>query len=350
MIYLDNAADTYPKPLNFWNNDSLSPLKNTVAQFFKATPEQIFFTSSAKEALYTVIHSLKLNENSTVYLTSFEPDVTIRTVSVRKYQDGIRLFFLPIDPNTAVPDWKALKQQFFLYPPDVVIINQVGSLTGAITPAEDIFSKAHAYGAVTILDAAQSAGILPIEFEKMQADILIFSGHKKLYGKQGCGGFLCKRENIFETMPDILTEEQISQPVLESLCKTLLWGMDGQREKLQKEQELSAELLEGLQAFSDTVVLGPALEKERTGIVTFALHGYSEDWLVNRIKQEGQIVLRTARDTEPYLSEWLKTIQVEKFVRASFGWFNTQEEVRQLLKTIEGLCKKTTIFLSGKTD
>lgn len=340
MIYFDNAADTYPKPTTFWNNSSIqgnvkTQLKKTIIEFFGAKHlEQVFLTPSAGEALYTVLKTLEFKREAAVYLSYFEPDVTVRTVSVRKYRDGIHLVWLPIDPNTAVPDWKALNQQFSLDPPAAVIVSQVGNLTGAITPTEDIFSKAHSYGAVTILDAAQSAGILPIEFDKMQADILIFSGHKKLYGKQGCGGLLCKEEKVFELLSEQLKEEEIQESILENLNMALLWGRKNQWEKLQKEQELSEKLLEGLQIFPHITTLGPALGKERTGIVTFAIRGYSANWLVDQIRQKEQICLRSAYEAAPYLSEWQKDAKAEEFVRASFGWFNTKEEVELLLKTI----------------
>lgn len=362
MIYLDNAADTCPKSdcielmwnsllrdlkerdyyAGSWQKEGLSEqAKKAVAGFFHAeTPEQVHFTGSAGKALYGILRRLRLNPNHTIYVSPFEPDITAKAAAILQYREGIPLRKLPLLPNTIEFDLNMLQRQFLEYPPAVVVISHISNITGAIHPVKEILELARAHNAITILDASQSAGLLPIDFQHLSADFLVFSSHKKLYGLEGGGGYLCKREWVLKAALELSKQHKPDSMVLAALKAVLRWGKGKQLDFLTWEQELAEKLVLGLKKIPKTVILRPASKENCTGIVTFAVSGYSGAEIASRLKNEFYILVRSVSQETPYLTEWLRGAEREELIRVSFGWFNTGEEVKQFLNALKKVLAK----------
>ena len=220
MIYLDNAATTMKKPSQvldavieaFQNMGNagrgahratinasrmIYETRELLANLFGSEkPERFAFTSNATEALNIAIHGL-LKPGDHVITTVCEHNSVLRPL-YKMY--GIEIGFLPLKGDTmeekaqAILDYSKLED---LYQPNTkaVIVTHASNLTGNITDLREIKSFVKKHNLLLIVDAAQTAGILPIDVEKMGIDILCFSGHKGLMGPQGTGGIYV-REGI----------------------------------------------------------------------------------------------------------------------------------------------------------
>lgn len=216
MIYLDNAATTFPKPERVYTaletaNRELSfnagrgsykaaraasaiidDTKNRLLSLFHATGyADIVFTPSVTHALNQVLNGLDLTGNSVIYVSPYEHNAVARTVYQLSVNSGASVKMLPLTKDLQI-DLEKAKYQFSINSPSVVILNALSNVTGYILPVAEIFLMAKEYGAITVLDAAQAAGLIDLDMPALNADVLCFAGHKTLMGPFGIGGFLIK--------------------------------------------------------------------------------------------------------------------------------------------------------------
>lgn len=216
MIYLDNAATTFPKPERVYTaletaNRELSfnagrgsykaaraasaiidDTKNRLLSLFHATGyADIVFTPSVTHALNQVLNGLDLTGNSVIYVSPYEHNAVARTVYQLSVNSGASVKMLPLTKDLQI-DLEKAKYQFSINSPSVVILNALSNVTGYILPVAEIFLMAKEYGAITVLDAAQAAGLIDLDTPALNADVLCFAGHKTLMGPFGIGGFLIK--------------------------------------------------------------------------------------------------------------------------------------------------------------
>lgn len=195
MIYLNNAATSYPKPPSVVNamtvaleNPPVSPFRSNAQEsdllmdtrillgklFNIGDYERIFFCSSATDAINRIL----AGENKTVVATSDNHNSVLRPLMNRLHQGTI---IPPITPSDTLP--KA----------SLLIINHCSNVTGNIVDVAEIIHRAHQQGMLVMLDAAQSAGCIPIDVDRWGVDILVFTGHKSLFGPTGTGGYYVHR-------------------------------------------------------------------------------------------------------------------------------------------------------------
>ena len=221
MIYLDNAATTYPKPEEVYEKmdmltremsvnagrgsyelarkatDVINGTRAKIAEFFGAEDvNDVVFTSSATEAANRVLLGYDFKENMTVYVSPYEHNAVMRTLEAVRKKTGIQIKLLATD-NKGYLDIEEIEYQFMCDEPDFVCINMASNVTGYILPFEKIAHMAKEYVAVVFADAAQAAGNIKINLKETDIDILIFAGHKSLYGLFGVGGFVTN-SRIFE--------------------------------------------------------------------------------------------------------------------------------------------------------
>ena len=231
MIYLDNAATTYPKPEEVYEKmdmltremsvnagrgsyelarkatDVINGTRAKIAEFFGAEDvNDVVFTSSLIGVIVLGIglfvyqtfikKQLHFKENMTVYVSPYEHNAVMRTLEAVRKKTGIQIKLLATD-NKGYLDIEEIEYQFMCDEPDFVCINMASNVTGYILPFEKIAHMAKEYVAVVFADAAQAAGNIKINLKETDIDILIFAGHKSLYGLFGVGGFVTN-SRIFE--------------------------------------------------------------------------------------------------------------------------------------------------------
>ncbi|PJF38858.1 MAG: cysteine desulfurase, partial [Phototrophicales bacterium] len=204
IVYLDNAATTFPKPEavyiamdSFYRQyggnagrganplarkaSALVDETRILAQTWLNVPE-VVFTSSATVALNTAILGARLRTGDIVYTTPFEHNSVLRPLEYLRQNIGIEIKLIPFDKITFACDLDKLVKQFQLDKPAMVCITQASNVTGYMPPVEQIiqYAKQANSDAVTIVDGAQVAGLKTIDMTNV--DALIFSGHKSLYG------------------------------------------------------------------------------------------------------------------------------------------------------------------------
>lgn len=215
MIYLDNAATTYPKPESVYDamdranrelcvnagrgsykkareaskliSDTKAMLRGLVHADMNVA---VVFTPSITIALNEIIGGIKWQTNDVVYVSPYEHNAVARTLHLMTKNHGIVIKKIPLVDGGLDVDIDKMAYEFSKEKPKAVICTHISNVTGYILPIAKIFEEAKKYDAITVLDTAQSLGLVPVDIRTIRADIIAFAGHKTLYGPFGIGGFL----------------------------------------------------------------------------------------------------------------------------------------------------------------
>lgn len=377
MIYLDNAATTFPKPERVYTaletaNRELSfnagrgsykaaraasaiidDTKNRLLSLFHATGyADIVFTPSVTHALNQVLNGLDLTGNSVIYVSPYEHNAVARTVYQLSVNSGASVKMLPLTKDLQI-DLEKAKYQFSINSPSVVILNALSNVTGYILPVAEIFLMAKEYGAITVLDAAQAAGLIDLDMPALNADVLCYAGHKTLMGPFGIGGFLIKHGI---TLKKVLTggtgsasltldmpEEAPGRYEASSTNVVAIAGLNASLKGLDINEhrktlrELTEYLLEALNSIPSVNLMG-AFDTDKTlGIVSFVVEGYQSDEVGIILDNEYDIAVRTGYHCAPYIHDYLGDKPYHGTIRIGIGQFNTKEDIDALISAIKSL-------------
>ena len=377
MIYLDNAATTFPKPERVYTaletaNRELSfnagrgsyqaaraasaiidDTKNRLLSLFHATGyADIVFTPSVTHALNQVLNGLDLTGNSVIYVSPYEHNAVARTVYQLSVNSGASVKMLPLTKDLQI-DLEKAKYQFSINSPSVVILNALSNVTGYILPVAEIFLMAKEYGAITVLDAAQAAGLIDLDMPALNADVLCFAGHKTLMGPFGIGGFLIKHGI---TLKKVLTggtgsasltldmpEEAPGRYEASSTNVVAIAGLNASLKGLDINEhrktlrELTEYLLEALNGIPSVNLMGTFDTDKTLGIVSFVVEGYQSDEVGIILDDEYDIAVRTGYHCAPYIHDYLGDKPYHGTIRIGIGQFNTKEDIDALISAIKSL-------------
>lgn len=377
MIYLDNAATTFPKPERVYTaletaNRELSfnagrgsykaaraasaiidDTKNRLLSLFHATGyADIVFTPSVTHALNQVLNGLDLTGNSVIYVSPYEHNAVARTVYQLSVNSGASVKMLPLTKDLQI-DLEKAKYQFSINSPSVVILNALSNVTGYILPVAEIFLMAKEYGAITVLDAAQAAGLIDLDMPALNADVLCFAGHKTLMGPFGIGGFLIKHGI---TLKKVLTggtgsasltldmpEEAPGRYEASSTNVVAIAGLNASLKGLDINEhrktlrELTEYLLEALNSIPSVNLMGSFDTDKTLGIVSFVVEGYQSDEVGIILDDEYDIAVRTGYHCAPYIHDYLGDKPYHGTIRIGIGQFNTKEDIDALISAIKSL-------------
>lgn len=377
MIYLDNAATTFPKPERVYTaletaNRELSfnagrgsykaaraasaiidDTKNRLLSLFHATGyADIVFTPSVTHALNQVLNGLDLTGNSVIYVSPYEHNAVARTVYQLSVNSGASVKMLPLTKDLQI-DLEKAKYQFSINSPSVVILNALSNVTGYILPVAEVFLMAKEYGAITVLDAAQAAGLIDLDMPALNADVLCFAGHKTLMGPFGIGGFLIKHGI---TLKKVLTggtgsssltldmpEEAPGRYEASSTNVVAIAGLNASLKGLDINEhrktlrELTEYLLEALNSIPSVNLMGTFDTDKTLGIVSFVVEGYQSDEVGIILDDEYDIAVRTGYHCAPYIHDYLGDKPYHGTIRIGIGQFNTKEDIDALISAIKSL-------------
>lgn len=377
MIYLDNAATTFPKPERVYDaldaaNRNLSfnagrgsykaardasaiidDTKNQLLSLLHATGyADVVFTPSVTHALNQVLNGLDLTSNSVIYVSPYEHNAVARTVHQLSVNTGASVEMLPLTEDLQI-DLEKAKYQFSTKAPSVIIMNALSNVTGYILPVTELFLIAKEYGATTVLDAAQAAGLIDLDMPGLNADILCFAGHKTLMGPFGIGGFLIKRgitlKKVFTggtgsaSLILDMPEETPGRYEASSANVVAIAGLNASLKSLNIDEhkeivrELTDYLLEALEDIPSVNLMGAFDASKTLGIVSFVVEGYESDEVGTILDDEYNIAVRTGYHCAPYIHDYLGDKPYHGTIRVGLGQFNTKEDIDALVSAIKSL-------------
>ena len=232
----------------------------------------------------------------------------------------------------------------------MIIVTQSSNVTGEIYPIAEIGKLAHENGILMMSDIAQSAGHLLIDMEKMNLDILCFSGHKGLLGNSGVGGFCLAQSieveplisggtgmdsfNHFQSdyYPEHVEAGTRNMTGIASLKAGVFYLMKYQDEKSKYTNELVELLYDGLKNIPQVVLYGDF--KERTPILAFNIQGMDSFQAADLLNNKYDIAIRCGTHCAPLMHQHLNTVK-SGIVRVSLSFMNTKEEIQFFIKAIK---------------
>lgn len=376
LIYLDNAATTFPKPeavyremdsfyRNFGGNAGRggNPLARramglvtetrTLLQDWLDAPE-VVFSPSATIALNTVIFGARLRRGDVVYVSPFEHNSVLRPLEQLRKSTGIEVKLIPFDKNTFECQLDKLKALFRIQPPTMVCISQVSNVFGIILPVSEIATLARQSNSSVIIavDGAQAAGLKPLPMTMI--DALVFSGHKSLYGPYGVAGIAFGRgwrPATFIFGGTGTQSESLEMPsqgaaqyeagslnisAISGLNAALRWLNETGREAINRQIfEVSTVLAETLASQRSITLIGNH-HSTKTGIFSVTIEGVSPQQVETYLGAQG-IAVRAGLHCSPWAHEFAGTIRQGGTTRVSIGNFSGQSHVIDLYQQLNAL-------------
>lgn len=380
MIYLDNAATTWPKPETVYQKmdqflrelganpgraghkmaaeagRQIFEVREKIAAFFGAADSsEIVFTSNATHSLNFGLHGV-VEQGDHVITSCLEHNSVFRPLKELERSGMIELTVIGL---TAEGDLDYAELERSIRPHTKLIAMIHGSnVTGHIFDLQRICGIAKAKGVLIMIDAAQTAGVFPIDLRELPIDLLALPGHKSLYGPPGtgilyvrtgtpmraifAGGTGSKSEEVYqpELLPDKYESGSVNSVGIAGLGAGVDFvqtvGMDTIREH---ELHLCHRMIEGLLVLPKVTVYGPALGMLRTPVISFNIGTESSSEIGYILDQVFDIGVRSGLHCSPLAHQTMGTVH-QGMIRASFGYFNTTDDVEQALAAITEITAK----------
>jgi cysteine desulfurase / selenocysteine lyase len=377
MIYLDNAATSWPKPESvyrfmndFYRSTGANPgrsgydmaieagvlqdqLRKRLTHFFGGdddTPERLCFGYNATDALNLILFGL-LSRGDHVVTTNLEHNSVIRPINHLVRDSGVEATFVPFNSRGVVNPGDisaAIRPNTRL-----VITTHASNVLGTIQAVAEIGTICREHGIPYALDATATAGIIPIDMKRMNVDVLAFSGHKSLMGSTGIGG-MCIRKHleirqsraggtgVHSAYPYHLEEYpwrmEFGTPNLVGIAS--LWaGLDwieqqGIENIHARKMHLTRRLVEGIRQIQGTCLY--CCDSLENHIPTFIMNieGMEAAEVSERLDIKHNIATRSGLHCAPLVHQQLGTVQIHGGVRFSAGAFNTEEQIEQTIEAV----------------
>lgn len=375
MAYFDNAATTYPKPEcvytfmdQFYRQNGgnagrghysiaqsagelILDTRKRLQELLHCPAKQVVFTPTATIALNIIIQGIIASGVKNVYISPFEHNAVTRTLHHYEQIERISVTQLSVTKDLKY-DLEKIRYQFDAVKPDLVIVSHASNTIGLVVPIEDIFSLAKKYDAYTLVDMAQSAGLIDCNIGLNCIDFAVFAGHKTLYGPTGISGFVMEPsiklpavlfggtgyESANQDMPESIPEKYemgtLNVVGIAGLNASLKWIQEKTIATLaQKEKENREKLLGILNNYDFIRIVGNYENHEYVGIVSCLIEGISSDSAGNIFDRQG-ISVRTGLHCAPLAHRFMGTYPAGT-IRFSVNYFTSEEDFEQLIEALD---------------
>jgi cysteine desulfurase/selenocysteine lyase len=382
MVYLDNAATSFPKPqtvpeaiVGFMTRVGANPgrsghylsveaerirygTREAIGRLFNhADPQRVVFTANVTAALNLVLFGM-VQPGDRVVVTGMEHNSVMRPLRFLE-QRGVTVTLVDtasdgtVDPQDVA---RALDA-----PARLVCTLHASNVIGTVVPIGEIGRICRDRGVPYLVDAAQTAGCVPIDLGKDPIDMLAFTGHKGLLGPTGTGGLVLSPsfdEKLIaplvfggtgsrseqEYQPEFLPDRFESGTCNIAGIAGLSAGLDyiltrGLSEIRAHESRLVHQLIEGLGAIDGVTVYGTPDPKKRTAAVSFRIAGIDNSVTARRLSEEFDIMCRAGLHCAPRAHKTIGTFP-EGTVRLSVGPFNTRADIDAALSAVAAIAQK----------
>lgn len=378
MIYLDNAATSFPKPpvlikkmseciskycgnpgrsghyMSFKTAEEIYKTRKRIADLINCdNPQRIIFTGNTTESLNLGIKGV-LEPGDHVITTSMEHNSVLRPI-IEASKNNIQYTIVKCKEEGTLPleeMSKAIKENTKL-----IVCTHASNVTGTIFPIKEIGETAKKNKILFLLDAAQSGGMLEIDIKQNHIDMIAMPGHKGLMGPQGTG-FLYVRDgivlkhlkeggtgtesrNLFQPfeMPEGYEAGTLNSPGIAGLGETIKFIINqGIKEIKRHEEELTTLLYEELKQIKNLKVYGPSEKSKRTGIVLFNIKNMNGEEVSYQLDKYYSIASRAGYHCAGMAHETVGT-QDGGAVRLSVGYYNTISEIKKTITAVKKISR-----------
>lgn len=376
MIYMDNAATTWPKPEMVYRavdktmrdtganpgrggysaayraGEVVADTRKKLSRLFNIKDaSRLAFMPNATYSINTVLKGI-LKRGDHVIATVLEHNSTLRPL-YKLSKRGIELSIVTCSPEGFIDPLQIKKE--IKKNTKLVCLNHASNVLGTITPIKEVGSMVRERGPYLLVDAAQTAGLYPLDVEEMNIDFLVFPGHKSILGPQGTGGLYVREgidlESLVEggtgsqsyhfqqpdKMPDKLESGTPNTPGIAGLGAGIDFIRQEGMSKIRiHELELTKYMLEGLGEIKGVKIYGPQNIKYQTPLVAFNINQINSEETSFILDHIYNIATRAGIHCAPLVHRHLGTIE-QGAVRASLGYFNTLKDVEKLICAVEAI-------------
>lgn len=383
--YFDNAATTFPKPkcvydfmdgfyrehggnagrgshaLSLSAGKLISETRMRLQTILHCQNKEIVFAPTATIALNMILQGLLAsaplsNKIRTVYISPFEHNAVTRVLHHFEQNGSIKVNVLPIQSNLSY-DFAEIESLFKKEKPDLLVMSHASNVVGLVQPAEKLCALAKKFGCVTVLDMAQTAGLVDLNVGLETIDFAVFAGHKTLYGPTGISGFAMKAgfdlppvlfggtgyESANQEMPRDVPQRYemgtLNISGIAGLYAATEWILETGIESIwTREQEHRKRLLEILGKYDFVKLVGSTAltnheEFQHVGIVSCLIEGLPSDTAAS-VFSERNIAVRSGLQCAPLAHKTLGTFPAGT-VRFSAGYFTGEEDFGELERAME---------------
>lgn len=379
-VYCDNGATSYPKApfvgetvLDYINNIGCNVNRGVYSTSFKAentvyetrelicdlfnfkTAENVVFTQNITTSLNVVLKGL-LREGDNVVVSSMEHNAVMRPLTSMK-QRGVTITKVNgnILGEISIEDIEnAISENT-----KAIVMTHASNVCGTVLPIRKIGELCKKYNKIFIVDSAQTAGVLDIDIERDNIDILCFTGHKGLLGPQGIGGFLIKEELVERVSPLIeggtgsLSELEVQPtympdkfeggtpnvPGIFGLNASLNYLLKTGLESIyNKEIDLTSRFIEKIMNIDEKLLIGKKDIVDRTAVVSLDFKDLDNGIVCHNLDKNYGISTRSGLHCAPSAHKTLNTFP-RGTVRFSFGHFNSYEDIDYVIDSINKIYK-----------
>ncbi|MDD5700783.1 MAG: aminotransferase class V-fold PLP-dependent enzyme [Dehalococcoidales bacterium] len=381
MIYLDNAATSWPKPPEVLkaisdvmeraggnpgrSGHSLSvasarvvyDCREKAAEFFNVPdPLRVIFTANATQAINLALRGI-LKPGDHVVTTSMEHNAVMRPLRFLEKQ-GVILHIAQCATDGTL-DTGELSQLITSHT-RLVVMTQASNVSGTILPTAEVTAKAHELGVPVLVDASQSAGAIPVDVMGSGIDLLAFTGHKELLGPTGTGGLVInpgfdissieplvfggtgsrsESEEQPEDLPDKFESGTANLMGITGLSAGLDWINDRGLDSIREHTRLLVKaLIEGLSVIPGVKSYGTRNAESSVAIVSFTIFGKRVSDIGFKLDEEFGILSRVGLHCAPAAHKTLGSFP-EGTVRLSPGVFTSMDDIDKTLKAIKEVAR-----------
>ncbi len=380
LIYLDNAATSWPKPDNvykfmvdFYRATGVNPgrsgfdraieagnlleeLRARMTRFFGGDvvfPERLCFSYNATDALNLIIQGA-LEPGDHVITTNLEHNSVIRPINHMVRDKDVKADFIPFDQDGFVDPEnieKAIRPNTRL-----VIVNHGSNVIGTVQPVSEIGKICKEHNILFAIDASQTAGMVPIDMTAMNIDVVAYTGHKSLMGSTGIGGLCIRKDvelNITRAggtgvrsaypyhLEDYPFRMEFGTPNMVGIA-ALYAGQDWIREQggvdaiHNKEMALARKLVEGFHQVDGVTVhcCDDERLKNHLATITITIEGMDPGDVGIMLDVDFNIAVRTGLHCAPLVHKQLGIVESHGGVRFSIGPFNTEEHIDRAINAV----------------
>ena len=377
MAYFDNAATTFPKPEevysfmnSFYRNNGgnagrgsysiaktaaglISDTRTRLMNLLHCAAKQVIFCPSATIALNMILQGLLKQNVKNVYITPFEHNAVTRILHHYEQENGLKVEKLAVS-NELQFDLERISYQFASIKPDLVIMSHVSNVIGLIAPVTDICSLAKEHNATTVIDMAQSAGLVDLNVGLESIDFAVFAGHKTLYGPTGISGFIMKpscnlpvvlmggtgydstNQNMPNSLPERYEMGTLNISGIAGLNAALSWVQETGISALYDAEKKNRErLLNLFHQYDFLRIVGNHESSKCVGIVSCLIDGISSD-SAGTIFFERGISVRTGLQCAPVAHQFLGTYPAGT-IRFSTSYFTSDDDFAELREALDDI-------------
>jgi cysteine desulfurase family protein len=374
-VYLDNAATTFPKPpevvrfmCDFYQTRGVNPgrtgfdlaleaeetladARRTLCGFFGGNdPDRLVFSSNVTDALNLLISSV-LQPGDHAISTCVEHNSVLRPLYLHR-ERGVDVDFVPFDSRGYVDPGDIAR--LIRSETRLVVMNHGSNVIGTIQPVAEVGRVCREHGVLFAIDAAQTAGLIPIDVATMNIDVVCFTGHKSLFGPSGTGGmYICEHvqidpcraggtgvmsalKNQPEAYPWRMEFGTVNTMGVAGLLAAQKWVADrgGVETIYEHEMRHARRLHEGLAAIEGVTLYCADLDRDHLPVFVFNIDGLPADQTGTFLDVEHDIITRTGLHCAPRVHEGIGTFDDHGTVRFSPGVFTTDKEIERAIEAV----------------